>query len=155
MYIPKVSYQKCFSTNRNCYSEFEFSLPIWIQSRNLNSVSNLNLFSQFESILHLNLVSQFVSSVQFEFSLTIWIQSHNLYSVWQYEFSLPIHFILRRQLCLGEESVLQAWGKAGAEGEDNGSVVILIGNELPENLLEKTNMRRFWEISEAVFLPQI
>ena len=50
-------------------------------------------------------------------------------------------------------SVLQAWGKAGAEGEDNGSVVILIGNELPENLLEKTNMRRFWKISEADFPP--
>ena len=38
----------------------------------------------------------------------------------------------------------------GGEEEDNGSVVILIGNELPENLLKKTKMRRFWEISEAV-----
>ena len=92
-------------------------------------------------VSNLNLVSQF------EFSLTICILSDNMNSVSQ--------FISFYDDSCALASVLQAWGKAGVEGEENGSVVILIGNELPENLLEKTNMRRFWEISEVVFLPQI
>ena len=69
--------------------------------------------------------------MSFSFLFTIWLLSH-------------ISF-LRWQLRLGWW-VLQAWGKA--EVEDNGSVVILIGNDLRENLLKKTQYEEGFESAD-------
>ena len=71
---------------------------------------------------------------QMSFLFTIWLLSHTSF--------------LRRQLCLGWW-VLQAWGKA--EVEDNGSVVILIGNDLRENPLEKNQYEEGFEKSQNQF----
>ena len=66
--------------------------------------------------------------MSFSFLFTIWLLSH-------------ISFF-QRQLCLGWW-VLQAWGKA--EVEDNGSVVILIGNDLRENPLDENQYEEGFE----------
>ena len=67
----------------------------------------------------------------FSFLFTIWLLSHTSF--------------LQRQLCLGWW-VLQAWGKA--EVEDNGSVVILIGNDLRENPSDENQYEEGFESAD-------